>query len=58
MKIYDVEVMNGLCRSYLSIEACGIKVRLTNEIYYTLDVYRPHSGTVDGFTNKLSSMFS
>ena len=26
-------------------------------MYYILGVYRPHSGTLDGFTNELSSMF-
>ena len=42
----------------MPFKTCGLKVRLAKDVFYLQDVHKPHSDTVEGFTNGLSTKFS
>ena len=41
-----------------SIESCGIDITYNNERFIIFGIYRPHSDTIENFTNKLNDMLN
>ena len=54
----DAKIVDELCLCNLDIELCGIIFEIDKKEYCVLGVYRPHSGTVEGFTRELNIIFN
>ena len=54
----ETEVLKNLCVISIHLESCAIKITVGGKVYYILGVYRPHSGSVDGFIRELSLFLS
>ena len=46
-------VIDDLCICNENIESCVVRISVDKSIFYAVGIYRPHSGTIEAFTNEL-----
>ena len=55
---FSAKSLNTLCFVDNDIEVCTVQLDLCNETIVIIAVYRPHSGTVQGFIDQLNLIFN
>ena len=53
---YNSKKIPELCYISENIEICTVEVKLGNDSMYVIGIYRPHSGTVDGFIHEIETV--
>ena len=55
---YNAKYLQYISFCNTEIEICSAEIKLNSETIVIIGIYRPHSGTIVGFTNELGSVFS
>ena len=51
--LFISSAVEELCYANVDIEVCSVKIVSNDDSFYIIGIYRPHSGTIENFSNEL-----
>ena len=51
--LFISSAVEELCYANVDIEVCSVKIVSNDDSVYIIGIYRPHSGTIENFSNEL-----